>query len=183
MCLPHPFSYRSDSRSVDTVVCLATALPSVFAIISCTEVSTTSFYLSSYPYLSYSRLLRLSRLDYKPSVRHYLAHWDYFVYLARLARFTCPWLTRQGQGHWPPVWRSTTCNMRSAPCVVWEKNVNLDARYMECIRKRGMHFFSRFSRLIEPYSTFFLINMSVYNVVPKPSILSRPNGGEPSKIR
>ena len=51
------------------------------------------------------------------------------------------------------------------------------------IRKRGMHFFSRFSRLIEPYSTFFIINLSLYNVGPKPSILSGPNGGEPSKIR
>ena len=51
------------------------------------------------------------------------------------------------------------------------------------IRKRGMHFFSRFSQLIEPYSTFFLINLSLYNVGPKPSILSGPNGREPSKIR
>ena len=45
------------------------------------------------------------------------------------------------------------------------------------------HFFSWFSWLIEPYSTFFLINLSLYNVGPEPSILSGPNGGEPSKIR
>ena len=51
------------------------------------------------------------------------------------------------------------------------------------IRKCGMHFFSWFSWLIEPYSTFFLINLSLYNVGPKPSILSGPNGREPSKIR
>ena len=60
------------------------------------------------------------------------------------------------------------------------KHEHLDNKY---IRKCGTHFFSRFSRLIEPYSTFFSINLSLYNVGPEPSILSGPNGGEPSKIR
>lgn len=50
---------------------------------------------SIYPHicLTYSRLLCLSRLDYTPSVCHYLVHWDYSVFLAHQTQFTHLWLT------------------------------------------------------------------------------------------
>ena len=98
---------------------------------------------------------------------------------ARSSDYTARWLSEGPVSH-SPAWGSLPCNCCNL-CVGLQ--FLHESSFHSRIRKRGMHFFSRFSWLIEPYSTFFLINLSLYNVGPKPSILSGPNGGEPSKIR